>query len=115
MSRGNKIGVFIIIGILFLGVLISSDDSETVINDTDTYEKSWRKPIGAEYGKIGRAIVSNNIKTCGEYYVKETHDNEYVIACSADGKKWTYYVVWTSSQKVLLANDEMIAGLNPPR
>ena len=60
-------------------------------------------------------MVNNNIRGCGEYYVKEVTPKEYVVACTGDGKNWTYYVIWTNLDKIYLANDEMISKLKPPR
>lgn len=108
----------IIIGIILLIIFysIGSDDTITnVISDEKTYSESWRSPYGAEYTKIGRIIVQNGIKVCGEYYVKEILTNEYVIACSADGTNWEYFVVYSSAEKIYRANDEMESKLYPPR
>lgn len=122
---GNKMkkggfgcGTIIIIGIIILIALyIIGSNSETggIITDEQTYSQSWRSPQGTEFTEIGRIIVANGIKVCGEHYVKEIESNEYVIACSADGTTWDYFVVYTSLEKIYRANDEMESKLNPPR
>ena len=108
----------IIIGIIVLiaGYIYGSDeDSGGIITDARTYSKSWRTPRGSEYREIGKIIVQNGIKVCGEYHVKEIDPKEYVIACSADGTSWHYFVVYISNNKIYKANDKMESKLNPPR
>lgn len=85
------------------------------MNDSKTYEQSWRTPRGTEYADIGKLIVQNNIKICGEYHVKEVTKGEYVIACSPDGINWQYFVAYTKIGKFYRASDEMVAKLTPPR
>ncbi|WMI65387.1 hypothetical protein RBH94_15145 [Aestuariibaculum sp. YM273] len=122
---GNKMkkggfgcGTFILIGIIcFVGFYIvgSNSESSSVITDEQTYSQSWRSPRGTEFTEIGRIIVSNGIKVCGEYYIKEIEDKEYVIACSSDGSSWDYFVVYTRLDKIYRANEEMESKLHPPR
>jgi hypothetical protein len=104
-----------IILLIFFYIIGSSGNSGGVITDDRTYSESWRSPYGTEYSEIGKIIVQNGIKVCGEYYVKEIETNEYVIACSADGTTWDYFVVYTSLGKIYRANDEMESKLYPPR
>tara|TARA_R110001592_G_C12994718_1_gene735361 strand:- start:141 stop:593 length:453 start_codon:yes stop_codon:yes gene_type:complete len=109
----------ILLGIIVLFIIFSimtSDDSNGgVITDDRTYSHSWRSPVGDEYVKIGRIIVKNDIKVCGEYYVKEIENGELVIACTGNGQDWDYFVVYTSFDKIYRANEEMESKLNPPR
>lgn len=116
--------LLIIIGVLFIISLfnnkfttISHDAKKprTVINDTRTYQQSWRSPRGSEYAEIGKLIIQNNIKVCGEYHVKEVTSGEYVIACSANGTTWQYFVAYTKIGKFYRASDEMVSKLTPPR
>lgn len=120
----KKKGFFTGCFMVFLGLIIpvmiffyfdSSGTASNVINDEKTYSENWRSPYGTEYGDIGKIIVQNGIKVCGEYYVKEIQTNEYVIACSANGTTWDYFVVYTSLGKIYRANDEMESKLYPPR
>lgn len=104
-----------IILIIIFYIMGSNGSSGGVITDERTYSESWRSPYGTEYSEIGKIIVQNGIKVCGEYYVKEVETNEYVIACSADGTTWDYFVVYTSLGKIYRANDEMESKLYPPR
>jgi len=93
----------------------SNGTGNNVINDEKTYSESWRSPYGTEYSDIGKIIVENKIKVCGEYHVKEIKSNEYIIACSADGTTWNYFVVYTSPRKIYRADDEMESKLYPPK
>lgn len=106
------IGIAILIVLYIIG---SNSESGGIITDEETYSKSWRSPQGSEFTEIGKIIVAKGIKVCGEYYIKEIELNEYVIACSADGTTWHYFVVYTSLDKIYRANDEMESKLNPPR
>jgi hypothetical protein len=117
-------GFSIVTGVLFILILIyentgnkenGTSESRTVINDSRTYSQSWRLPRDSEYAEIGKLIVQNNIKICGEYHVKEVTSSEYVIACSPDGNSWQYFVAYTKIGKFYRASDEMVAKLTPPR
>ena len=117
-------GFLIVTGVLFILTLIYENTSnkenrtsgpKTVINDSRTYSQSWRMPHGSEYAEIGKLIVQNNIKICGEYHVKEVTTGEYVIACSPDGINWQYFVAYTKIRKFYRASDEMVSKLTPPR
>lgn len=122
----NFIGylVFFIFVIIFLNSIFGGETSENnsdysnsnnVTTDTRTYSTRWRSPQGLEYRDIGRIMVANQIKVCGEYYLKEVENNEYIIACTADGTNWNYFIVYTNQNKIYKANDEMISQLSPPR
>lgn len=110
----------LVLGIIVLFIifwLINTDYSNGgVITDKRTYEQSWRSAsAGYEYTTIGRIIVKNNIKVCGEYFVKEIENNEFIIACTSNGTYWNYFVVYTSLDKIYRASEEMELKLKPPR
>jgi hypothetical protein len=104
-----------IVLLIIFYIIGSNSESGGIITDEQTYSQSWRSPYGSEYSEIGKIIVQNGIKVCGEYYVKEIESTEFVIACSADGTTWDYFVVYTSLDKIYRANDEMESKLYPPR
>jgi hypothetical protein len=95
-------------------IIGNSSTGSSVIDDTRTYEQSWRSPSNEELVSISKLMIKNNISGCGEYHIKEIENNEFVIACSADGKNWTYYVAWPNIDEINLANDEMERKLKPP-
>lgn len=70
---------------------------------SERYKGNWRSPHDNEFITIGRSLVKYNIGDCGEYYVRESSmdKGEYVVGCTNDGSHFTYYVVWTSSEKVM--------------
>lgn len=121
INKKNGLGCFswiliiFIIFIILIAISSRNTNSGGVINDERTYYKSWREPIGSEYVELGRIIVQNNIKICGEYYVKEIETDEFIIACTGDGSNWEYFVVYPKLSKIYRANDEMISKLSPPR
>lgn len=110
-------GIFLVITVLIIIFLILVPDysNDKVINNNHTYSQNWRSPVGNEYVKIGRIIVQNGIKVCGEYYIKEIDRGELVIACTKDGILWEYFVVYMNVDKIYRANDEMKLKLTPPR
>lgn len=81
----------------------------------ETYVSGWRMPMGSEYREIGKLIVENNIKVCGEYHVKETAYKEYIIACTADGIKWEYFVVKIQNNRLYRADKETMKNIPPPK
>lgn len=117
-SGGCGCFTYVFLGILTVIIIFIYNldgDYNTIIDDERTYSESWRSPRGSEYREIGKIIVQNGIEVCGEYYVKDIELNEYVIACTADGTNWNYYVVYTSMETIYRANDEMESKLFPPR
>jgi len=107
------IGVVVVLG--FFWILGKVGGSGTnITNDENTYAMPWRSPTGDEYTKLGKLILKNNVKGCGEYHVKEVTPNEYLIACSPDGKEWRYLVAWPTQDKIYLASVEMEEKLTPP-
>lgn len=117
-NKSNKEVKRILYAIVIILLLIifwpSGQESKTIINDTRTFEQTWKSPNNQELVDIGRIMVSNNIRGCGEYHVKEITNKEYVVACTSDGTNWTYYVVYSAINKIYLANDEMLEKLTPP-
>jgi hypothetical protein len=108
----KAVGGIILLIILYI---MGSNGSGGVITDDRTYSEKWRTPYRSELREIGKIITQNGIKVCGEYYLKEIETNEYIIACSADGTTWVYFVVYTNLEKIYRANDEMESKLYPPR
>ena len=117
ISNSTLLIIVLIIAIIYLfNNALSDSNSGGVIGDERTYSKSWRPPNnGYEFREIGKAIIKNGVKVCGEYYVKEIMSNEYIIACSTNGVYWNYFVVYPSTGKIFSSNDEMISKLTPPR
>lgn len=77
---------------------------------SERYKGDWHSPRGDEFITIGRSLVKNNIGDCGEYYVRESSmdKGEYVVGCTNDGAHFNYYVVWTSTEKVMTISSSEI-------
>lgn len=108
------VGILSVIIFVFIIGNLGIGNNSNVIEDTRTYDTDWRMPYTSELGEIGRIMVKNNIKVCGEYHVKEVESGEYVIACTPDGEKWYYYVVYKYTGKIYKANSTMEMKLEPP-
>jgi len=65
-------------------------------NINQRYPEPWREPSTEELRVISIALARNNITGCGEYYLRPSSrdKNEYLVACTADGIHWEYYIVW---------------------
>ena len=64
------------------------------------YGNGWKDDINEDFTKISKALVSHNIKGCGEMYYTEAQKDEYVVACSRDGVNFEYYDVWPRIDEV---------------
>ncbi|SKC07968.1 hypothetical protein SAMN05660841_04078 [Sphingobacterium nematocida] len=96
-------------------VVSSCTTGSNVTNDPKVYNLPWRSPSSDELIEIGQLLVQNDITGCGEYHVKEITKNEYVLACTADGKQWRYFTVWPKVDKnIYSVTDEMEKKLTPP-
>ncbi len=103
----------------------SSDSSPIVKKEKDTYYNSikdklhntkWReaRTYDGEFRDISTALSKNNIRVCGEYYVRLVGDNEYLVACTPDGQTWNYFIVWSRVGSVYKADSETEMAIEPP-
>lgn len=81
----------------------SNEYMDSKDSSSDKYPLPWRDASKDEFITIGRALIKNDIIGCGIYYVrKESSDNgSYLVACSEDGNRWLYYIVWVYTQNVM--------------
>lgn len=110
----KRIIVLLILLILAIWYFTSRISDKSKNFGQDEYSMPWRNASDDELQKIGRIIVSNNVDGCGEYFVKEIENNEYFIACSADGKNWKYYHAWSEINRIEKASVEMQLKLDAP-
>lgn len=122
MSKGNQIGLSIILLIIAIAVFfpdLSKEEKKREIKIGEyIYTQPWRNTTSYEFKTINKILIKNKVGGCGEYYVKSTEmKDEYVVACSYDGKHWSYYVLYLDSQEVYPAHNRLGVGLqaNPPR
>lgn len=61
----------------------------------------WESP-GDELAVIAKALVTNEVRDCGEFYVRRSLNtpSKYLLAGTADGKSWSYYFVWAENGQV---------------
>lgn len=66
----------------------------------DGYSGTW---INEPNVKINITLSRKHITGCGQYQYRTSIDtnNEYMVDCTADGKNWKRYIVWTSIDKVM--------------
>lgn len=63
------------------------------------FEGEWRKANGNENVEIGRVLIKNNVKGCGQYYVKGKA-GDFIVACY-DGANWNYFEVLTTGDGII--------------
>lgn len=83
----------------FLTISLSLFSKEEI---NKNYPLPWREPQGQEFISIQQTLIKNNVKGCGEYYIRSSKDDaEYLVGCTRDGRVWTYYIIWTATQKAM--------------
>ena len=65
-------------------------------NVNQIYPEPWREPTTEELRLISIALAKSYITGCGEYYIRPSNKDkdEYLVACTTDGVRWEYYLVW---------------------
>jgi hypothetical protein len=110
----KKIIVLLILAILGIWYFTSRISNKNKKSDEDEYAMPWRNASDKELLNIGRVMISNKVDDCGEYFVKEIENDEYLIACSSDGENWTYYQTWPEINKIERASVEVQMKLDAP-
>ncbi len=95
-----KIILFVLL-VIFAGSPASG--SETM---AQMYPGGWHTDF---HVGISRALAKNNIRGCGEFKYKPSADNvswdtsvgEFLVRCTADGKRWVAYLVWAGIDDVM--------------
>ncbi len=109
--------IYIIVALLVIYVASQCQDSKPV--EFAEYEKAylydWRSVNTNEFALLGRIIVSNNIKICGEYQVKYLDNNTYLLGCTADGNNWQYFYLDTVKEKIYQVDTDTKKKINSPR
>jgi hypothetical protein len=97
----------LIIFSLFLILGCGSDKEKSV---AELYPMPWRDTQGNEIISISRVLVKNKVSGCGQYVVRPSaqYEGEYLVACTPDGKNYTYYLVWVGTDKVMVFDDKTI-------
>lgn len=103
----------------------SSESTPVEKKEKDTYYNSikdklhstnWREAstYDGEFKDISTALSKNNIRVCGEYYVRLVGDKEYLVACTPDGETWNYFIVWSRVGSVYKADSETEMAIEAP-
>jgi hypothetical protein len=89
---------FLSIGMVFL-MGCSSEGNKTI---NEQYPFKWEVPDSEEMITISRIIVKNHLTGCGEYYEKNSanDDQKVLIGCTGNGRDWKYYKINKSSQEL---------------
>jgi hypothetical protein len=111
-----KIGKYILFVVLILVIVGIFNRNTGNTNKTNAqeiqhgYSQAWQSPSTKQVSEIGRILAKNNISGCGEFYVKTKSgsDSELAVACTADGKSFSYYLVWLHSEGVTGIKDDGI-------
>lgn len=85
--------ILIVIGfILVIGYLVSDNTEQSA---DSKYHLPWSSSSSNITG-ITKTLIKNGIKGCGDLRIRtsKNEDSEYLVACSRDGVRWEYYLVW---------------------
>ena len=100
----RKIGFFRMVLLLFVlliiaNAIIKATDDKSELSLNDRYPSPWRSDTDIN---ISRAIVTNNIGSCGQYKYRESKfdKGEYLVHCTSDGINWIAYFVWAKIGRV---------------
>jgi DNA-directed RNA polymerase subunit RPC12/RpoP len=109
--------VYLLVAIAVIYMASQCGDTKSVglAQHEKAYIYDWRPVKSSEFGLLGRIIVANNIKVCGEYQVKYLDDNTYLLGCTPDGYTWYYYYLYTVREKVTYLDSDTESKINPPR
>ena len=121
MNKRKVIGWIAIISVFVIGGFLANNNDVEKKREIDIgeyiYTKPWRNGTKNEFIQISKILAKNRVGGCGEYYLKSTKkDGEYVVACSDDGRHWSYYVIYTDTDEVYPAHGKLGQELffNPP-
>lgn len=98
--------VIVVIGLIALVYFGEKTETSHKKPAEQQYSKYWREP-GAELGPIAITLKKSGAEGCGEFYVRQNGDNEWLVACTSDRQTWTYYRVWPNIGKATTISDPM--------
>lgn len=64
------------------------------------YPGPWRTDAAPQ---ITRTLGAAGVKGCGEFAWRQRANQsaEYLVYCTADGRRWAAYLAWTAAGKVM--------------
>lgn len=86
-------------------LLLMLADCGKPLTTAERFSGPWLAPSPI----VMRALLTNQIRGCGEFYMRRAKDSEnnpaeygdYLIYCTSDGKTWVAWEVFPSSNQVL--------------
>jgi len=113
--------IFIAITILtiLLYLIGSNTDENSETNSMNIYDSAiyydWRTANSSEFLTLGKIILENDFKVCGEYQVKKLNESEYLIGCTPDGITWHYRTVDINKRKLYYLPPSINEKIKAPR
>ncbi len=118
-KKRSGLSWYIYLIVALLAIYIASQCRETKPVEYAQHEKAylydWRPVKTNEFAQLGRIIVANDIKVCGEYQVKYLDDSTYLLGCTPDGYNWQYFYLDTTKEKVYHVDSNTKAKIKSPR
>jgi RNA polymerase subunit RPABC4/transcription elongation factor Spt4 len=120
-KSNSSIWIFVAIIILttLLYIMSSNNDKSSENNGRNIYDSAinydWRTANSSEFLTLGKIILENEIKICGEYQVKKLNEFEYLLGCTPDGKTWHYRTVDLNKRKLYYLPPSVIEKIKAPR
>jgi hypothetical protein len=78
-------------------------------------EKPWRKPTENESETFKRLITSFNFAECTNLYLKEVDNENFILACLKEDKKWDFYWATPKRNDLMRLSKEVKAEITPPK
>lgn len=75
----------------------------------------WRGPNSDEFFTLGKIILENDFKVCGEYQIKKLSEFEYLLGCTPDGSTWYYRTVDVTKRKLYFLPLSITDQIKAPR
>lgn len=67
--------------------------------EAEMYPGNWKETFSTD---LSIALARNKISGCGQFEYKSARDGEeYLVACTRDGERWTGYIVFPRIEKVV--------------
>lgn len=85
---------------LVLWILYPNRERQREIPLAERYPAPWREDF---HVGITKALAAKGIRGCGQYKYRESSKdrNEFLVHCTGDGKFWTAYIVWPSTEGLM--------------
>ena len=103
-----------IIFILFIYVEFFLPKTIMIAGEEVSVEKPWRKPKENENETFKRLIISFNFSECTNLYIKQVDNENFILACLKEDKKWDYYWATPKRNDLMRLSEEIKEEITPP-